>query len=66
MNYIVESLEESRKLFIDLSDEFLEAANGTEVNLEVYNQVESIRRRAALKLVPVPKMGFEHLYPVPS
>lgn len=62
MKNLLNDINESRELLISLSEEFLEACNEQSISLEVKDELETIRRRAALRLVPTPKMGFEHLY----
>lgn len=56
-----ESCTQSRELLLDIADEFLEAANIELEDEDTKRALLALRRRAALKLVPVPKMGYEHL-----
>jgi len=58
-------LQSSRELLLELGAEFVDAAIETEISLAKAREVDSLRRRAALRLVPVAKLGFEHLHPAP-
>ena len=59
-------LTASRELLLELGAEFVDAAIETEISLAKAREVDSLRRRAALRLVPVAKLGFEHLALAPS
>jgi hypothetical protein len=56
------SAQASRAILEELAVEFWDAASDVTESIEKQRELASVRRRAALRLVPKPKMGYEHLY----
>jgi len=56
------SAEASRTILEELAVEFWDAASDVTESLEKQRELAVIRRRAALRLVPPSKMGYEHIY----
>jgi hypothetical protein len=56
------SAQESRAVLEELAVEFWDAASDVTENIERQRELAKLRGRAALRLVPTPKMGYEHIY----
>ncbi len=56
------SAQTSRGILEELAVEFWDAASDVTESIEKQRELATIRRRAALRLGPKPKMGYEHLY----
>jgi len=56
------SVHESRALLLDLSEEFFNEASNITETIQRQRQLESVKRRAVLRLVRAPILGYEHQY----
>lgn len=57
-----EELHARRKVFLDISTDLFAEAHNLTISLQRSREMEITARRAALRLIPKPKLGFEHLY----
>ncbi len=55
-----ECAEASRSLLLDLAVEFIDAAEDNDMGQERARELLALRRRAAMRLLPKPKMGYEN------
>ena len=55
-------LMERRELFEDLATDFFRAAYRLEMNEMTANEVKTLRYGSALRLVPKPTIGYEHIH----
>ena len=56
------SIQEHQGLFENLATDFFRAAYRTETSKAFNQELETLRYRSALRLVPKPTLGLEHVH----
>lgn len=57
-----EELRAKRQVFLDISTDLFAEAHELTVSIQRIREMEATARRAVLRLIPKPKLGFEHLF----